>query len=285
MAGETMMLPLFADSLVMDQRVSAFLNSIDLCFYSINIGANHTFWTGQSNVLTFLYDVHCHSSEEKLLNCSHLKRDDSGYYCYYSGFEFAGVNCSEERLRVQNVSTATVSSTNDTVMISWELYSGVPHKPNSFRVWCFNRLRVEFSLWVNSETLTHVSVGGVLSFISFACCISVEYYINYHGIRYYYKAESKCTSMDSDMLPLDLFNTPAPNQTLNQPITTHSSTQMMPTSIGSEKVTMISSDLNMRASIVSGVLGSIIIILLLLLAICGGALLFLLRSRSMTPKT
>ena len=81
---------------------------------------------------------------------------------------------------------------------------------------------------------------------------------------------------DSDMLLLDLPTTQA------QPVTTPSSTQMMPTSIGSEKVVDI--DLNMRASIIGGVLGSIIIILLLLLAMCGGVLLFLLRSRSMTPK-
>ena len=70
--------------------------------------------------------------------------------------------------------------------------------------------------------------------------------------------------------------------TLNQPVTIPSSIQMISASIGSEKV--IGSDLNMRASIIGGVLGSIIIILLLLLAMCGGALLFLLRSRSTTPK-
>ena len=140
----------------------------------------------------------------------------------------------------------------------------------------YNQRAILFSLLVYNETLTHASVGGDLSSVSFACCVSVVYY---YGD---YEAERKCTSTDSDMLPLDLFNTPAPNQTSNQPVTTPSSTQMMPTSIGSEKV--ISSDLNMRASIIGGVLGSIIIVLLLLLAICTGALLFLLQSRSMTPK-
>ena len=247
-----------------------------LLFYG-NIGANRTFWTGPSRVpISWIYNVDCHSNEETLLNCSHLKRDDSGYYCHYSGF--AGVNCSEERLRAQNVSTTTVNSSNHTVMISWELYSGVPHKPSSFRVECYNRRgAIEFSLLVYNETLTHVSVGGIVSSVSFACCVSVVYY---YGD---YEAERKCTSTDSDIiLPLDLFNVPAPNQTSNQPVTTPSSTQMMPASIGSEKV--INGDLNTRASIIGGVLGSIIIILLLLLAMCGGALLFLLRSRSMTPK-
>ena len=84
-------------------------------------------------------------------------------------------------------------------------------------------------------------------------------------------------------MPLpDSYITSAPNQTLNQPVTIPSSTQMVTMIPGSEKV--IGSDLNMRANIVGGVLGSIIIILLLLLAMCGGALLFLLRSRSMNPK-
>ena len=93
----------------------------------------------------------------------------------------------------------------------------------------------------------------------------------------------RCTVADSDMLLQDFFTVPTPNQIPNQSVTTPSSTQMISASIGSEEV--VSSDLNMRASIVGGVLGSIIIILLLLLAMCGGALLFLLRSRSMTPKT
>ena len=221
-----------------------------------------------------MYDLHCHSSEENLLNCSHLKWDDSGYYCnsYYSGF--AGVNCSEERLRVQNVSTITANSSNHTVMISWELYSGVPHEPTSLRVRCYNQQNaIEFSLWVYNETLTRVSVGGVLSSVYFYCCVSVVYYYGH------YEAERKCAS---EMLFPDVYTTPGPNQISNQPVTTPSSTQMISTSIGSENI--VGSDLNMRARIVGGVLGSIIIILLLLLAMCGGALLFLLRSRSMTKK-
>ena len=187
---------------------------------------------------------------------------------------------------MQNVSTVTVNTTNYTqsVMVSWELYSGVPHEPSSFRVRCYNQQRaIEFSLLVYNETFTRVSVGGALSSVSFVCCVSVWYYYRgYYYRGYYYEAEEKCASTDSNMLLPDSYITSAPNQTSNQPVTTLSSTQMMLTSIGSEKV--IGSDLNMRASIVGGVLGSIIIILLLLLAMCGGALLFLLRSRSMTPK-
>ena len=177
---------------------------------------------------------------------------------------------------MQNVSTATVNSSNHTVMVSWELYSGVRHKPSSLRIECHNQRAIEFSLLVYNETLTHVSVGGIHSSVSFSCCVSVVYYDGY------YEAKRKCTSTDPGMLLPDVYITPDTNQTSNQPVTTPSSTQMMPASIGSEKV--VGSDLNMRASIVGGVLGSIIIILLLSLAMCGGALLFLLRSRSMTKK-
>ena len=245
-----------------------------LLFYGNNIGANRTFWTGGSSVPIFLDNVSCRSNEETLLNCSHLKMDDRRYHCYYSGF--AGVSCSEERLRVQNVSIATVNSSNHTVMVSWELYSNAPHEPSSLRIECYNQQRaIEFSLLVYNKTLTHVSVGDILSSVSwFACCVSVVY-SNYYG--YYYDTERKCASTDSNMSLPDSYITSASNQ----PVTTHSSTQMMSASIGSEEV--IGSDLNMRTSIIGGVLGSIIIILLLLLAMCGGALLFLLRSRS-TPK-
>lgn len=75
---------------------------------------------------------------------------------------------------------------------------------------------------------------------------------------------------------MDLINQSStiPNTTPNSSVT--------PVSIG-----LVSSDLsNMRASIniIGGVLGSIIVILLLLLAMCGGALVYLLQSRSVIPK-
>ena len=189
----------------------------------------------------------------------------SGQNCHSSGG--ASVRCSKERLRVKNVSAVTVKTHTMTVTISWELYSGAPHKPSSIRVWCFNQ-HVGFILWVNNGTLAQISVGDLLSSTSFDCCVSAIYY----G---YFEPEEQCTSTDS-MLPSDLFTIPTPNQTLNQTFTTPTSTQMNSSMIpGSKKV--VSNNLNMRVSIIGGVMGSIIIILLLLLAICGGALLFLLR--------
>ena len=250
--------------------------------YTLNFYIDaHIIWISNWKSRRVLIDeVNCDSTEAELLDCS-LTFDNYRNCEHGRG---AGVKCNGERLRVKNVniSAATVNSTIHTVMISWELYSGVPHEPSSLRIACYNQRAIEFSLLVYNETLTRVSVGGVLSSVSFVCCVSVRYTVYYYR-GYQYEAEGKCASTDSNMLLPDSYITSAPNQTSNQSVTTPSSTQMMPASIGSEKV--VGSDLNMRASIVGGVLGSIIIILLLLLAMCGGALLFLLRSRSMTPKT
>lgn len=246
------------------------------------IGAIPTIWIGRSTVPIFLDNVDCQSSEATLLNCSHFKRFDRGYNCRNGGY--AGVKCSEEQLRVQDVSIAIDNATTPTIVISWELYGGTRHKPSSFRVECFNRLRKEFSLWVNNGTITHlayrVSVGDTLSSTFSACCVSAIHY----G---YYETRRRCTS--TEILPPDLFTTSTPSQALNQSFTTLISTQTNPSlitpSIGSEK-SASGGLISMRASIVSigGVLGSIIVVLLLLLAVCGGALLFLLRSRNTIPK-
>ena len=248
--------------------------------YSSDLGATNTSWSWQNSVPVFLDNVDCQSNETTLLDCNsyHFNRYDSlTFNCHYdSGGYHAAVECSEKRLRVQNVSFATVNTTTPTIMISWELYNGAPYKPSSLRVKCFNRHK-EYS-WMNNGTLTHyqISVGDLLTSTFFACCVSAIYYR-------YYETESRCTSTDS---LLDLFTTPAPNLTitLNKSFTattlTHVNSSMMPASKN-----IVVSDINMQASIIGGVLGSIIIILLLLLAICGGVLLFLLRSRNMTPKS
>ena len=237
---------------------------IIIIYFSLGV---YAFWIEDWNSGPILVDkVNCDSSDTRLVDCHYRIRSGDNSDC-----DYAGVRCNGERLRAQNVNvSATTVNTTQNVMVSWELYGNAPHEPSSLRVRCYNQQRaIEFSLWMNNETLTHVSVGGVLSSVSFACCVSITYYY-YRG---YYEAERKCAS--TNMLLPDSY-------IISGPVTTPSSTQMIPASIGSEN---ISSDLNMRASIVGGVLGSIIIILLLLLAMCGGALLFLLRSKNMTPKT
>ena len=224
-------------------------------------------------------EVRCDSTETKLLDCSHIKRGYHGFRCRSGGD--AGVRCTDKWLQVKNITAATIQAsynnvTRQSILLSWELYNNASYTPSSFSVECVNQQHHYMELSVNNGTLTRVNIGDIFSSTIFVCCVSAMYY------RGHYETEQRCTVTVSDMLLQDLFTTPAPNQTPNQPVTTPSSTQMIPASIGSEEV--VGSDLNMMASIIGGVLGSIIIILLLLLALCGGALLFLLRSRSMTPK-
>ena len=146
-----------------------------------------------------------------------------------------------------------------TVLISGELYSNASHRPSSFRVECSNQQR-SMELSVNNGTLTQINIGDLLSSISFDCCVSAIYYGNY-------ETERRCTSTE-----MDLFTIPAHDQTLNQPLTTPTSTQSNSSKVPASDI-FVSSDLNIRASIIiGGVLGSIIVILLLLLAICGGVL-------------
>ena len=80
-------------------------------------------------------------------------------------------------------------------------------------------------------------------------------YYGYYAYGYY-NGETQCTSIGT----MNVFTSAAP-------------TEMF-----------ISSDSIMGANIVGGVLGSIIVVLVLLLAICGGALLYLLRARSVILK-
>ena len=132
-------------------------------------------------------------------------------------------------------------------------------------------------LFVNNGTLTQINIGNLFSSTTYTCCVSAKYGNS--------ETKEKCTSTDNNMIPSDSLTTPAPTQMLNQSLnfTTPTTTQILSMIPAAEKVG--SSDLDMRESIlIGGVLASIIVILLLLLAICGGALLYMLRSRSVIPK-
>ena len=224
-------------------------------------------------------EVSCDSSKVRLLDCPHVRRGDDGYHCSYNGG--AAVSCREEKLRVKNVSSTTVGTPHSTILVSWELYSGAPRDPSSFKIQCFNQQHHNMELFVNNGTLTQINVGNLFSSTSYFCCVSTIYHENHR----YYATGRRCTS--TDMLPSDSFTIPAPTEVPNHLSTTTTTIQILkPNSSmipAAEKVG--SSDFDMRESIlIGGVLGSIIVILLLLLAICGGALLYLLRSRSVIPK-
>ena len=228
-------------------------------------------------------EVNCDSNDVRLVDCNYTRSEDRSEdsYCNYQ----ASVRCSTERLSVQNIS-ATINATTHTVLISWGLYSDLPHKHRSFSVWCYNHQReIEFSLWMNNinGTLTRISVGNLLS-TSLDCCMSAIYDGNY-------QSGQRCTSTDSDMSLSDLFTTPTPNHQqfttvtpTSIPETDVNSSMMMPALVESESKLNVISDTNTKAIIIGGVLGSIIIILLLLLALCGGTLLYLLCSRDMISK-
>ena len=173
----------------------------------------------------FIDNVFCRSDEAELLKCFHVERGDPGFRCSYGGN--AGVKCREEELRVKNVS---IDTTTHAISISWDLYSSeLQHEPSSLRVWCFNRQRVEFSLWLNNETLTEMTLGNIFISTPFACCILTIYY----G---YYETERRCNSTDSLS---NLFTTPAPNLTVTlkfnesftTPTSTHVNSSTMPASV------------------------------------------------------
>ena len=179
----------------------------------------------------FIDNVLCRSDEAELLKCSHVERGDPGFRCSYGGN--AGVKCREEELRVKNVS---VDTTTHAILISWDLYSGeLQPEPSSLRVWCFNQQRVEFSLWLNNETLAEMTLGNIFISAPFACCILTIYY----G---YYETERRCNSTNSLS---DLFTSPAPNLTVTlklfnesftAPISTHVNLSTMPASVESKNI-------------------------------------------------
>ena len=184
-------------------------------------------------------EVYCTSTATKLLNCHYsVIRKFNDYWRCSNGGD-AGVRCTDKWLQVKNITAATIQAsynniTRQSILLSWELYNNASYTPNSFSVECFNPQHNR-NLSMNNWTLTQLNIGDIFSSTIVACCVSAIYY------RGHYATEQRCTAADSDML---LFTIPAPNQM----VTTPSSTQMIPASIGSEKI--ISSELNMRASII-----------------------------------
>ena len=117
MAGIIMMLLLFVISLALDEKVvNLFYTSktvIILISYSGCIGAL-ALWevpmTDSSFMPRFVFidEVSCYSSESTLLNCSHLKRGDSGFECCNGSKASIGVSCREEELKVDSNMRASI---------------------------------------------------------------------------------------------------------------------------------------------------------------------------------
>ena len=175
--------------------------------------------------------------------------------CPYSNYTLSVPNSCQRgggagvRCRVIKNIYFSAAMINNSVLITWEYSNSKSRRPSSFDVHCFSeQQRYNASLSASSGT-SRLSVGSFLPNTSYNCCVSAKY----ESIT----SEIRCVSIRSE----DLL----------------ASTE-----------TFISSDTNTRTTviIIGAVLGCITVILLLLLAVCGVALLYLLRSRTtvMVPK-
>ena len=165
----------------------------------------------------------------------------------------AGVTCPFYDLQ-KNVHVTFMNSSHcplHDAWISWELNSTVIYQPSSFNITCHSinhELPHNINFVVNNETFT-IQLRCLLT--HYICCVRAVYGPDNNVI-------------DESCIPLQL-----PNKTTNTEsddfVSTHDASR----------------GLDNTAGIVGGALAFIIVVLLIVLAICGGALLFLLRSRSL----
>ena len=214
------------------------------------IGAR-AFHYGNDEIIV-IKDVNCDSTEQRLRDCAYSNYTMSDTRTCTRGGCAAGVKC---RAFTNVLNVDIPYNTMHSVVVTWEYYrhnDTLPHL-TSFQIQCSSEQHYVYTeLSVNNETY-RISIGGLLPFTSYNCCVSAIYYLHsYHNIII---TDTQCTSIE--------------NATVTSAVPTEA---------------FINSDSNMRANIIGGVLGFIIVILVLLLAICGGALLYLLRSRGVIPK-
>lgn len=116
------------------------------------------YWGAYTN--TDVIKVYCNSHEERLLDCPNTRSTKRRYNCRFGGG--AEVRCRDEQLQIKNVSATKVTTDAlvQTVLVSWELYSGALHNPSSFRVHCFSHDQQHcLQLFVNNGTLTWINIG------------------------------------------------------------------------------------------------------------------------------
>ena len=169
--------------------------------------------------------------------------------CVYSNYS----SCTHARGRGAGVRCRAFKKVNIStdITVTWEYHwhNSSSLQPHSFEVKCFNKQHSK-TLTASAET-SRISVGDLNPFASYNCCVSVKYY------HENYIDETQCTVIGT----MDAFTRAAKTEMFSQ---TKSSSKM-------EKL-------------IGGVLGFIIAVLLLILVVCGGALLYLLRSKGMNPK-
>ena len=188
-----------------------------------------------------IQDVSCKSTEARLRDCSYSNYSSQLHSCTLSGV--ASVRCRAFK---------TVYNTADSVLVTWEhhRHNSTSRQPSSFKVKCSN-VQHNISTTLSSVGMSRISIGGLQPFTSYNCCVSAKYYGYWRYSYGSYYAEERCTSIEAM----------AASTEMSMPL-------------------QLSSDSNIRTNIIGGVLGFIIVILLLLLAVCGGLLIYLLRSRN-----
>ena len=144
-------------------------------------------------------------------------------------------------VRCKVIRSIEFSTANNSIFITWDYNNSTAHQPSSFDVRCNGQQHYNNNISVSNGT-SRVSdiVGHLIPNTSYDCCVSAKYAQLTGAIV---TTEIRCASIKSgDLLPSDTNN--------------------------------------MTATVVGAVLGCVIVILLVLLAVCGGALLRLLRSRA-----
>ena len=136
------------------------------------IGARDFHYDYDENIV--IKDMNCHSTEQRLRDCDYSNYTMSDI-CEHGGG--AGVRCRA----FKNVNVATVNipyNTMHSVVVTWEYYrhnNTLPY-PTSFQVQCSSEQHYVYTnLSVNNETF-RISIGGLLPFTSYNCCVSAIYY-------------------------------------------------------------------------------------------------------------
>ena len=217
--------------------------------------------------------VNCNSAEARLSDCIYLNSSHCDLH------KRAAVRC--RAFKYVNVTVNRPQDTVYSVLITWEYHrhnnTSRRRQLTNFEVECLSKQHYISYLSANNNTF-RASIGGLIPFTSYNCCVSSMYYAHgYLGASYvmeYYTAEKRCilvTAMDSlTTVTVDAVTTVTPPTEIVIP----------PQQSGDSNM----KNNDMRVNIIGGALGFVIVILLLLLAICGGALIYLLRSKSVIPK-
>ena len=209
-------------------------------------------------------NVDCDPNEAALLECNVDARIT--FDCLRHTKD-AGVRCQIDP-RLKNISARVTSAGNvsvHTVLIRWELQNNM--LPHHFEAECFNEQhKIAISV---SNTTFNMQFQGLLSATSYTCCVLAFYREDDRFI-----SKRICTTVETPVGSIQTQNgctsnsTPGPDKT----------------SAPDNNSINFSASGSANNNIVFGVLGFIIGILLILLALCGVALVYLLRRQNVTSK-